>query len=74
MSENSIQNYLPYSVLGSEAKFKALIDMKTLQSILESTALKSTGLKKRITKVEYLKILTQPMLNICEEFDDYTKQ
>jgi hypothetical protein len=29
-----------------------------LKQILESTALKSTGLKKKVTKIEYLKIIT----------------
>ena len=49
--DNAIQNYLPYST-------KSLVDLKTLKQILESCALKSTGLKKKISKIEYLKILT----------------
>ncbi len=43
-----------------------------MKNILESTALKSTGLKKKLSKTEYLKILTHPMLNICEDFDDHS--
>ncbi len=51
--DNTIQNYLPYST-----KKTLAFDLKNLKQILESTALKSTGLKKKVSKIEYLKILT----------------
>lgn len=34
--------------------------MKTLMSLSEQTALKSIGLKKKISRIDFLKILTQP--------------
>lgn len=58
--EMSIQNYLPYQITGEEQK----IELRQIAQICEPTAISSLGLKKKLTRIEVLKILIQPNLNL----------
>jgi hypothetical protein len=58
--EMSIQNYLPYQITGEEQQ----IELKLIVQICEPTAISSLGLKKKLTKIEFLKVLIQPNLSL----------
>jgi hypothetical protein len=58
--EMSIQNYLPYQITGEEQQ----IELRQIAQICEPTAISSLGLKKKLTRIEVLKILIQPNLNL----------
>ena len=57
--EMSIQNYLPYQITGEEQQ----IELRQIAQICEPTAISSLGLKKKLTRIEVLKILIQPNLS-----------
>ncbi|TNV81711.1 hypothetical protein FGO68_gene2477 [Halteria grandinella] len=58
-SEGQLQSYLPYSIANPKTQF----EMKTLLALSEQTAVKSIGYKKKISKLEVLRVLTQPDLS-----------
>ena len=58
--EMSIQNYLSYQITEEEQQ----IELKLIVQICEPTAISTLGLKKKLTRIEYLKILIQPNLSL----------
>ena len=58
--EMSIQNYLPYQITEEEQQ----IELKLLVQICEPTVISSLGIKKKLTRIEYLKVLIQPNLSL----------
>jgi hypothetical protein len=58
--EMSIQYYIPYQITDEEQQ----IELKLIVQICEPTAISSLGLKKKLTRIEYLKILIQPNLSL----------
>jgi hypothetical protein len=66
-SQPSGAEYLPYEVTNETNKsVNEWLEMRFIASLTEVSAIKSIGLKLRITKREIFKILTQEQLSIHE--------